>query len=146
MDARGNNGPLIAAGGGFLLFISLLLTWAFEQSAFEAFDLMDIILALIGLAALVIGGSRAMGNAIEVPGGAQNTLYTAGVFAFAIVAFTILESDELGFGVFLALIGTIAMIWGALQLGRGDAAPAAPRTQSPTAPPPPPPPPPTSTP
>lgn len=140
MDARGNNGPLIAAGGGALLFISLLLTWSLEASAWELFDLMDIILALIGLAALVIGGSRAMGNAIEVPSGAQNALYTAGVFAFAIVAFIILEGDELGFGVFLALIGTIAMIVGALQLGRGDGVRAAPRTPSSESPPPPPPP------
>lgn len=141
MDARGNNGPLIAAAGGFLLFISLLITWAFEVSAWEAFDLMDIILALIGLAAVVIGGALAMGNPINVPGGTQNTLYTAGVFAFAIVAFTVLESEDLGFGVFLALIGTIAMIVGALQLGRGPAAPSEPNTRVQESPPPPPPPP-----
>ena len=144
MDARGNNGPLIAAGGGFLLFISLLLTWSLDGSAWELFDLMDIILALIGLAAVVIGGSRAMGNPIEPPGGAQNMLYTAGVFAFAIVAFIILEGDELGFGVFLGLIGTIAMIYGALQLGRAGVAPAEPRTRS-SEPSPPPPPPPSAT-
>jgi hypothetical protein len=142
VDARGNNGPLIAAGGGFLLFISLLITWAFDLSAWEAFDLMDIILALIGIAAVVIGGALAMGNPLNVPGGAQNTIYTAGVFAFAVVAFAVLESDELGFGVFLALIGTIAMIVGALQLGRGATAPAAPRTRVAEPPPPPPPPPP----
>lgn len=140
MDARGNNGPLIAAGGGLLLFISLLITWAFEVSAWEAFDLMDIILALIALAAIVIGGAMAMGNSLTVPGGAQNTLYTAGVFAFAIVAFTILESEDLGFGVFLALIGTIAMIYGALQLGRAGVAPAETRPHSSESPPPPPPP------
>lgn len=141
MDARGNNGPLIAAGGGFLLFISLLLTWSLDASAWKLFDLMDIILALIGLAAVVIGGSRAMGNPVDVPGGVQNMLYTAGVFAFAIVAFTVLEGDELGFGVFLALIGTVAMIYGALQLGRGGGAPAEPHPPSSESPPPPPAPP-----
>jgi hypothetical protein len=144
VDARENNGPLIAAGGGFLLFISLFLTWALEASPWEAFDLMDIILALIGLAAVVIGGALAMGNPLNVPGGAQNTIYTAGVFAFAIVAFTVLEQDDLGFGVFLALIGTIAMIVGALQLGRGGTAASAPRTRVQEPPPPPPPPPPSA--
>lgn len=141
MDARGDNAPLIAAGGGFLLFISLFLTWAFEASAWEAWDLTDIILALIGLAAAAIGGALAMGNPLNVPGGAQNTIYTGGVFAFAIVAVTVLESDDLGFGVFLALVGTIAMIVGALQLGRGPATPSAPRTRVKEPPPPPPPPP-----
>lgn len=141
MDARANNGPLIAAGGGLLLFISLLLTWAGEQSPFEAFDLTDIILALIALATVVIAGSMAMGNPVNVPGGAQNTIYTGGVFAFAIVAFSVLEGEDLAFGLFLALVATIAMIVGALQLGRGPAAPAEPRTRVADPPPPPPPPP-----
>lgn len=136
MEARANNGPLIAAGGGLLLFIALFLSWFGGTSPWEQWDLLDIVLALIGLAAAAIAGSIAMGNPLTVPGGAGNTIYTAGVFAFAIVAFVVLEGEDLDFGVFLALIATIAMIVGALQLGRGPAAPSQPRTRVAEPPPP----------
>jgi hypothetical protein len=158
VDTRGNIGPLIAVGGGALLFISLLLSWNADFSPWELFDLLDIILALIGLAAVVIAGAIALGRPLNVPGGPSNTIYTGAVFAFAIAALSVLEGEEVKFGAFVAVIGTIAMIVGALQIGRGATAgaesrtgPAEPRTRpteptppTPPATPPSPPPPPAS--
>ena len=135
MDAK--NAPFITAGGGALLFISLFLDWIGPASFWEPYDIVDIVLALIALLAIVAGGSIAMGNAINTPGG-PGAVYTASLIAFAIVAFHVLEGEERKIGMFLGLIGTIAMIVGSLQLGRAPAAPRASRPRSDAPPPPPP--------
>lgn len=138
MDTR-DNAPLIAAGGGLLLFISLFLSWIGEGSFWELYDIVDVLFALMALLAVAVGASIATGNPINVPGGAGPAVYTSGLIAFSITAFHLLEGEDRKIGIFLALIGTIGMIIGGLQLGR---APAEPRTrvQEPPAPPPPPPP------
>ena len=144
MDARGNNAPLIAAGGGLLLFISLFLDW-FDVlgSAWEFMDIVDVLLALLALTAVAIGAMLATGSAVNLPRTPGSIVTTAGIVAFTVVATFVLEGDEHSFGIFLALIGAIAMIVGGAQLA---AAPAAPRTRvrEPSPPPPPPPPPPAS--
>jgi hypothetical protein len=133
---------LIAAGGGLLLFISLFLGWFGDFSAWEIFDLSDIVLALIALFAIAVGVSIFTGNPINVPGGAGGAVSVAGVLAFGMVATYVFEGEEKKFGLFLALIGTIGMVVGGMQLGRGSGTTGAPRTRAaePTAPPPPPPP------
>jgi hypothetical protein len=137
----GNNGPLIAAGGGLLLFISEFLDW-FDVlgSAWEFMDIVDIILAVLALLAIGIGAMLATGNTANLPSSPGGIVTTSGIIAFSIVATFILEGDDQKFGVFLALIGTIAMIVGGMQLARGVTAPTRPRRSEPPAPPPPPPP------
>ncbi len=143
MNTRGNNAPLIAAGGGLLLFISLFLDW-FDVlgSAWEFMDIVDILLALLALTAVAIGAMLATGNAANLPRSPSEIVTMAGVVAFTIVATFILEGDEHKFGIFLSLIGAIAMIVGGVQLARGPGVTAEPRTrvQEPASPPPPPPP------
>ena len=143
MDTR-DKAPLIAAGGGLLLFISLFLSWFGEGSAWEWFDFSDIVLALIALLAIAIGASIATGNALNVPGGPAGALTTAGLIAVGMVATWVFEGEERKFGLFVALIGVIAIVVGALQLGRGTTASATPSTRA-ADPSPPPPPPPSST-
>ena len=72
-----------------------------------------------------------------VPGGAGPAVYTSGLITFSITAFHLLEGEERKIGIFIALIGTIGMIVGGLQLGRE--APARTRVRAPESPPPPPP-------
>ena len=148
MDVR-NNAPLIAAGGGLLLFISLFLNWFGAEgldvtaSAWEAFDVIDVILAIIGLIAVAVGAMLATGNTTNLPAAPAAIVTTAGVVAIAIVANWILDSPdgtETKFGIWLALIATIAIIVGGRQLGAASAAPRT-RVQEPPPPPPPPPPP-----
>jgi hypothetical protein len=137
----GNNGPLIAAGGGLLLFISEFLDW-FDVlgSAWEFMDIVDIILAVLALLAIGIGAMLATGNTANLPSSPGGIVTTSGIIAFSIVATFILEGDDQKFGVFLALVGTIAMIVGGMQLARGVTAPTRPSRSEPPAPPPPPPP------
>jgi hypothetical protein len=158
VDVR-DNAPLIAAGGGLLLFISLFLSWVGAEgidslSAWEFFDLLDIVLALLGLIAVAIGVMLFTGNTANLPAAPGAIVTTAGLIAFSMVAthvldpFTIAgESVDREFGLFVALIGTIAMIVGGMQLASPAAATAGRRTpasEAPTATAPPPPPPPSS--
>jgi hypothetical protein len=136
VDTR-DNAPLIAAGGGLLLFISLFLSWILNASFWELYDIVDVLFALMALLAIAVGVSTYTGNAINVPGGAGSAVYTAGLITFSITAFHLLEGEERKIGIFIALIGTIGMIVGGLQLGR--AAPAPTRARVPESPPPPPP-------
>jgi hypothetical protein len=153
LDVR-DNAPLIAAGGGVLLFISLFLKWfgaeGFDEtvSAWEYYDLIDIILAAIALIVAGIGAMLATGNTANLPAAPGPIVSTASLIAFTIVAANVLdvplEGIERKFGLFVALIATIAMIVGGMQLGRGAPAAARRAPEPPTAPPPPPPPPPAS--
>ena len=138
---RGNNAPLIAAGGGLLLFISEFLDW-FDVlgSAWEFMDIVDVVLAVLALIAIGIGAMLATGNTANLPSSPGAIVTTSGVIAFSIVATFILEGDEQKFGVFLALIGTIGMIVGGMQLARAGTVAPRTRVQEPPAPPPPPPP------
>lgn len=140
MDVR-DNAPLIAAGGGLLLFISEFLDWFEFGSAWEFMDIVDVVLAVLALIAIVIGAMLATGNTTNLPSSPAGIVTTSGVIAFSIVATFILEGDDQKFGVFLALIGTIAMIVGGMQMARAGAAPVrrTDRTEPPAPPPPPPP-------
>jgi hypothetical protein len=141
LNTGGNNAPLIAAGGGLLLFISLFMDWFEGVSAWQIFDLTDIVLALLGLIALAIGAMIASGNTANLPAAPSVIVTTSGLIAFSMVATYVFEGEEKKFGIFLGLIGTIAMIVGGVQLAKGGT--AAPRTrvqEPPTSPPPPPPP------
>lgn len=125
-----DNAPLIAAGGGVVLFVSLFLNWFLEASAWEIFDLTDILLAVLALLAIAVGGSTAAGNPVGVPPAA---LSTGGLVGLGMVVTYVFEADERGFGIFLSLLAVIAIIVGALGLARGAAAPT---SRTPSAPPP----------
>jgi hypothetical protein len=153
LDVR-ENAPLIAAGGGLLLFISLFLKWVGAEgldsvSGWEFFDILDIVFALIALVSVGIGVMLFTGNATNLPAAPGSIVGISGLVTLSIVGAMILDpftlqgqSVDREFGLFVALIGAIGMMVGGSQL---ESAPAAPRTrvqEPPTAPPPPPPPPP----
>ena len=150
MDLR-DNAPLIAAGGGLLLFISLFLNWLGADgidslSAWEFFDLVDIVLALIALIVIAVGVMLFTGNAANLPAAPGVVVRAASLIALAIIAAFVLdpidfsgEGVDIEFGAWLGLIASIVMLVGGMQLRD---APAAPRTrvqEPPSAPPPPPP-------
>jgi hypothetical protein len=115
---------LIAAAGGALLFLSLFLSWVdvggATASAWDTFDIIDFVLALIGLAAAAIAGSRALGNELPVPFLRPALLKWAGVISLTIVLTFLLEGSNHGFGAFVGLIATIAILGGAILAERPD--------------------------
>ena len=86
----GNNGPLIAAGGGLLLFISEFLDW-FDVlgSAWEFMDIVDVVLAVLALIAIGIGAMLATGNTANLPSSPSGIVTTSGIIAFSIVVLSV---------------------------------------------------------
>jgi hypothetical protein len=125
-------GDLIAAGGGLLLIISLFLEWysasapenslidiSFGVSGWQVLGFIDILLFLIGVAAIALAVLRAMGMIDRVPVPAGLLLLGLGALATLLVLFRILDipgptTDGVGrsFGVFVALIAALATLVG----------------------------------
>jgi hypothetical protein len=152
LDVR-DNAPLIAAGGGLLLFISLFLSWLGadgldDLSAWEFFDIVDLALALMALIAVAIGVMLFTGNTTNLPASPGSIVKTVALISLAIVAAFVLdpidfsgEGVDTKIGAWLGLVATIVMLVGGMQMRDGAAAPAR-RTAAGEPPPPPPPPPP----
>jgi len=123
---RSNLPYLIAAAGGVLLFISLFLSWisvgGATASGWEVFSIVDIVLALVAAVTAAIGISYVTGTELPVPGLRPEVLKWVGVVALTIVLVYLLESDHLGFGVFVALVGAAGMLGGAILAERPDLA------------------------
>ena len=104
-------GETIAGGAGIALFLFMFLSWFGPLSAWEIFDVVDIVLALIAILAVAVAGARAMGNDIL----GRNTgmaLTVAGVVATSMILAFIFEGDERKIGVFLGLLAAIALMYG----------------------------------
>ena len=88
----------------------------------EVFSIVDIVLALVAAATAAIGISYVTGTELPVPGLRPEVLKWVGVVALTIVLVYLLESDHLGFGVFVALVGAAGMLGGAILAERPDLA------------------------
>jgi uncharacterized protein DUF2510 len=123
---RSNLPYLIAAAGGVLLFISLFLSWisvgGATASGWEVFSIVDVVLALLAAIGAAIGVSIVTGTELPVPGLRPELLKWVGVVALTIVLTYLLESDHLGFGVFVALVGAVGILGGAILAERPDLA------------------------
>lgn len=139
MDAsRVSVGELIAGASGLLLFVFLFINWISPEgvdgaNAWQLFDFMDIVLAVIGLGVAALVAARAAGMEPGVPGGAGAVIGLAGFAAFWIVLTFVIEGDDRGAGLWLSLLAAIGITYGGLAAGRGR--PAA-RAGTPPAPPP----------
>ena len=126
--SRISQGEMIAGIGGLGLFLFLFLDWFGPLNAWQTFDIMDVVLAIIGIGVAVVVAARAAGNAIDVPGGAM-TIALAGFAATCIVLTFLLESDGRKFGIFLELVAALAIAYGGWQAMKGS------RTRTATPPP-----------
>ena len=135
--AKMDQGRMIAAAGGVILIISLFLHWAGGQSAWDGFSIVHILMLLIGLAAVGYGVLPATGAGVTLPPSMPLLLGALGMAAFGFAAGWEFEISG-DIGVWLAIIGSLAIAYGAYESGRAPA-PVATRTRRPdttTAPPP----------
>lgn len=120
--SRLSQGDMIAGGGAVGLFLFLFLDWFGPVSAWEGFDLVDLLLAAIAIAVIILVATRAMGSDVSVPGGRAEAIFLLGFAATMIVLTFVLEGDERKIGLWLALLAAIAITYGGWHARRGPAA------------------------
>jgi hypothetical protein len=146
-ERRIDAGPVLAALGGLLLLISLFLDWyendisGEASSAWTVFEVLDLLLAGIALAALtVLAGLFARRLPL-----APRTLLPLGVIAFLVVGSQLInpppaaeEDAAVEPGAWLALAGSALLLAGAIMSFARVSLAVAPREDVPGATPPPP--------
>ena len=110
--SRVSRGELIAGAGGLLLFLFTFLDWFDGANAWETFDIVDVLLAIIGLGIAAVVGARLAGTQIGVP---TVSLAIGGLIAESIVVTFVLESEGRKIGLWLALLAAAAITWGGWQ-------------------------------
>ena len=109
---------LIVGGAGIVLVISLFLDWV-GVSAFSAFSVMDIIMLLVGLAAIGYAALPASGSAQSLPQDSAWIVLLVGVGVVGWALGICLEDADAGIGAWLGLFGSIAIAVGAYVEIRG---------------------------
>lgn len=104
-------GETIAGASGLLLFVFLFLHWFAGGSAWQFFDIVDVLLAVIGLLALAIAGAKAMGSPLF---GDNVGLMLAflGTVASSITLTFVLEGDQRRLGLWLSFAAALGLLYG----------------------------------
>jgi hypothetical protein len=110
-------GPVVLALGGILLLVGLFLDWYGQLSAWDAFELTDLLLAALAVAAIVTAVGLVTPEADLLDRRVIPWIVGA---AFVIVAYEILNKppaaggQELGTGAWLSFGGAVVMVIGAV--------------------------------
>jgi hypothetical protein len=119
-----SQGEMIAAGGGVLLIISLFLDWfsasasfgtvtvGVSGNAFDVFSGMDIIMLIVGIAAVALAGAAAFDASGAVPVNAGWVLALLGVGTAGWALGWDLEFANAGVGAWLGLLAALAIAFG----------------------------------
>jgi hypothetical protein len=116
--SRVSTGELIAGASGLALFLFLFVDWFGPLNAWEIFDVMDILLAIIGLGTAAVVGARLTGTQVTLPGGRGVAIAVAGFAAEMMVLTFLLEGEERKLGLWLGLIAAFWITYGGLRAMR----------------------------
>jgi len=133
--SRMSQGQMIAGAGGVLLIIALFLHWVGGVSAWDGFSAMHIIMLLIGLVAVAWAVLPATGSAMTMPPSAPVVLLGLAVAVFGFAFGFELEIAG-GIGVWLTIVASAVIAYGAYVHGRRGAVQAPAPSTTPAAPPP----------
>jgi hypothetical protein len=122
MTRRYEVGPILVALGAALLLVSLFLDWYGPRNAWEAFEVVDVLLAVLAVAALAV----TLGQLAADSGSGERRRVPAIVVAVAVlVAAELVDppptagNEALEQGAWLAFAAALAMVAGAvLSVGR----------------------------
>jgi hypothetical protein len=109
---RIGEGELIAGASGAALFVFLFFDWFAGVSAWEAFDVVDVLLAIIALGAVALAIAQATATPIRVPFAPPAAIMLGGYAAAVITLTFVLEGDGRKIGLYLALIAALGMTYG----------------------------------
>jgi hypothetical protein len=145
--SRASQGQIIAAAGGLVLIISLFLDWtsgvtisigttsiSTSGNAWDVFSGMDIVMALVGLAAIAVACATMMDASIDTPVRLDLVLALLGVGTIGWALGWDLENPNAGLGAWIALLAAIAIAYGGFEAARSPQ-PVAATSASPPPPP-----------
>ena len=115
-------GERIAAGSGAVFFVALFLSWLEGLTAWQLFDIVDVLLALLALVAVALPLAKATGAELPIRPSNKAILTRIGVIVLTVTVAFFLEGADRGFGIFLAVLAAVGMLYGALTMP-GDEAP-----------------------
>jgi hypothetical protein len=122
MTRRFDAGPILVALGAILLLVSLFLEWFGPLTAWDAFELVDVLLAALAVAALVVAAGLL---APEIAWGERRWLPAIVLGVAVLVASQVIDPPPAvgeaarDTGAWLALAAALIMLLGAvLSLGR----------------------------
>ena len=122
MTRRFEVGPILVALGATLLLVSLFLDWYGPLSAWEAFEVVEVLLAVLAVAALVVSAGQLVP---ELAVGERRWLPVIVVAVALLVAAELVDpppaagGEELEQGAWLAFAAALVMLAGAvLSVGR----------------------------
>ncbi len=114
---------MIVGVGGIVLVVSQFLSWVsafgLSASAFDAFSGMDIIMLVVGIAAIAFAAMVAMNANANVPANAALILSALGLIVVGWALGWDLESGDAGIGAWLGLISGAAITYGGFVADRG---------------------------
>ena len=117
MTRRFDIGPIVLAIGALMVVVGLFLAWYGELTAWDAFELADILLAVLAVLGLVIAAGLLTPDAEVMDRSALPWIVGA---VFVVAAVEVLnpppaaDGRELGTGAWLSFAGALAMVLGAL--------------------------------
>jgi xanthine/uracil permease len=125
-------GQLVCGTGGALVIVSLFLPWAGDRSGWELWTMADVYLLIVGLvaigAALTAGRFGLFRPDLSLNGAADLLGLVATILLVWLVIFDFPKGASREIGVFLALIGVMAVACGAGDYAPLRGAPWFPRT------------------
>ncbi len=115
-------GEKIAAGSGAVFFIALFLSWLEGLTAWQLFDIVDVLLALLALVAVALPLAKATGVELPIRPSNKAILTRIGVIVLTVTVAFFLEGADRGLGIFLSLLAAVGILYGAVTTP-GDEAP-----------------------
>jgi len=130
---RLRDGELIAGAGAVVLLVALFASWYSGASAWQAFSVLDIVLALVASLALALVIAQATRESPSVPVALSVLTAVAGTLATLFVIYRILnqpgpnDAVEVGAGAWIGLAAAALIAVGGARSMRVEAIPGAAR-------------------
>lgn len=105
-------GHLMAGAGGVILIVSLFLDWTGARTAWMDFTVVDIVMMVIGVAAILFALLPVLGEAL--PPSVELAMAASGSAAFGFAAAVELEFSS-AVGVWVGIVGSAAIAFGSCQ-------------------------------
>jgi hypothetical protein len=109
-------GERIAAVSGVALFGLMFASWLEDETAWQLFDIVDVLLLLLALAAVGLPLLKAVGREPGSPASMPAILTRIGIVALTVTAVFLIEGEgaERELGLFLAVLASAGIVYGGL--------------------------------